>query len=111
MATVIRRWKRLSTTTGEPEDLVSALTYFENNRDRMHYDQYLLLGYPIGSGVAEGACRNLVKDRMDSTGMHWKLDGARAMLWTRALYLNGEWDDFVEFRIQREQQQLYQTAA
>ncbi len=111
VATVIRRWKRLSTKTGEPEDLVSALTYFENNRDRMHYDEYLLLGYPIGSGVAEGACRNLVKDRMDSTGMHWKLDGARAMLWTRALYLNGEWDDFVEFRIQREQQQLYQTAA
>jgi hypothetical protein len=77
----------------------------------MHYDKYLLLGYPIGSGVAEGACRNLVKDRMDSTGMHWKLDGARAMLWTRALYLNSEWDEFVEFRIQREQQQLYQTAA
>ena len=53
----------------------------------------------------------LVKDRMDNTGMHWKLDGARAMLWTRALYLNGDWDVFVEFLIQREQQQLYQTAA
>ena len=111
VATVIRRWKRLSRKAGEPEEFVSAVTYFENNRDRMLYDEYLLLGYPIGSGVAEGACRNLVKDRMDNSGMHWKLDGARAMLWTRALYLNGEWDAFVEFRIQREQQQLYQKAA
>ncbi len=77
----------------------------------MRYNEYLSKGYPIGSGVAEAACRNLVKDRMDGTGMHWKIQGARAMLWTRALYLNGEWDDFVKFRIQREQEQLYQTAA
>lgn len=105
---VIRRWARLlSSKDDAPEELTSALTYFKNNRDRMRYDEYLALGYPIGSGNAEGACRNLVKDRMDGTGMKWKLEGARAMLWTRALYLNDEWDDFVEFRIQREQQQLY----
>ncbi len=108
---VIRRWKRLSSKANAPEEVASAITYFQNNRQRMRYDQYLSLGYPIGSGVAEGACRNLVKDRMDGTGMHWKLEGARAMLWTRALYLNGEWDDFVSFRIQREQDQLYHTAA
>ena len=40
-----------------------AITYFENNQDHMHYDEYLAAGYPIGSGVAEGACRHLVKDR------------------------------------------------
>jgi hypothetical protein len=77
----------------------------------MRYDEYLAKGYPIGSGIAEGTCRNLVKDRMDCTGMHWRLPGSRAMLKTRALYLNGEWDDFVEYRIQREQEALYQTAA
>ena len=104
--TVIRRWGRLS-VPHQTEELRSALTYFKNNRARMRYDEYLAAGYPIGSGNAEGACRNLVKDRMDGTGMKWKLDGARAMLWTRALYLNDEWDEFVEFRIQREQQQLY----
>lgn len=109
--TVIGRWKRLSTKTGDPEDVTSALTYFQNNQQRMRYDEYLSCGYPIGSGVAEGACRNLVKDRMDGTGMHWKIEGARAMLWTRALYLNGEWNEFVNFRIQREQEQLYQNAA
>jgi len=104
---VICRWARLSTKEGCPEELISALTYFRNNRHRMNYGEYLASGYPIGSGVAEGACRNLVKDRMDCTGMHWKLAGARAMLWTRAIYLNNEWDEFVEFRIQREQQLLY----
>ena len=116
---VIRRWRRLkrkaeeakSWTSENLETVSSAITYFTNNRHRMCYDEYLSKGYPIGSGVVEGACRNLVKDRLDCTGMHWRLAGARAMLKTRALYLNGEWDDFVEFRIQREQQSLYQNAA
>jgi len=117
--TVIRRWCRLA---GEAEQekswskdnqktVTEAIGYFRNNRHRMQYDEYLSKGYPIGSGIAEGTCRNLVKDRMDGTGMHWRLPGARAMLKTRALYLNGEWDDFIEYRIQREQTTLYHTAA
>lgn len=117
--TVIRRWRRLareaeqgrSWTRDNQKMVASAIGYFWNNRHRMHYDEYLSKGYPIGSGIAEGACRNLVKDRLDCTGMHWRLAGARAMLKTRALYLNGEWDEFVEYRIQREQEALYQTAA
>ena len=117
--TVIRRWRAIqrqaekakSWTSESREIVASAIRYFTNNGHRMCYDKYLSQGYPIGSGVAEGACRNLVKDRLDSTGMHWRLAGARAMLKTRALYLNGEWDDFVEFRIRREQQNLYQNAA
>ena len=117
--TVIRRWRRLlrkaeqakQWNTDERKTVRSAIGYFCNNRHRMCYHQYLLKGYPIGSGIAEGACRNLVKDRMDCTGMHWRLAGANAMLKTRSLYLNGEWGDFVEHRIQREQEELYQTAA
>jgi hypothetical protein len=117
--TVIRRWRRLGReaeqakrwTAENQETVTSAIGYFRNNRHRMRYDEYLSKGYPIGSGIAEGACRNVVKDRMDCTGMHWRLPGSRAMLKTRALYLNGEWDDFVEYRIQREQETLYQTPA
>jgi hypothetical protein len=116
--TVIRRWRRLaraaeaaeSWSKSSRETMTSAIGYFCNNRQRMHYDKYLSHGYPIGSGIAEGACRNLVKDRLDGTGMHWRLPGARAMLKTRALYLNGEWDAFVEYRIQREQEYLYHIA-
>jgi hypothetical protein len=116
--TVIRRWRRSAHeaeqgkqwTDDQKKAVTSAIGYFSNNRQRMRYDEYLAKGYPIGSGIAEGACRNLVKDRMDGTGMHWRLPGSRAMLKTRALYLNGEWDKFVEYRIQREQETLYQTA-
>ena len=117
--TVIRRWRRLAReaeqgsrrwTKANRETVASAIGYFCNNRHRMHYDEYLKRGYPIGSGVAEGACRNLVKDRLDCTGMHWRLLGARAMLKTRALHLNDEWDEFVEYRIQREQETLYGAA-
>ncbi len=83
------------------------LGYFENNRHRMKYDKYLEQGYPIGSGVVEGACRNLVKDRMDRTGMRWKVDGAQAILDLRAVYLNGDWNQFQEYMIKCEQKRLY----
>jgi hypothetical protein len=85
----------------------AAITYFENNRDHMHYDEYLAAGYPIGSGVAEGACRHLVKDRLELTGMRWERKGAQSMLHLRAIYLNREWDQFVTYRIRKEQAALY----
>jgi hypothetical protein len=84
-----------------------AITYFENNQDHMRYDEYLAAGYPIGSGVAEGACRHLVKDRLELTGMRWERKGAQSMLHLRAIYLNGEWDQFVNYRIEKEQAALY----
>lgn len=89
----------------------SAVEYLANNREHMRYDQYLAAGYPIGSGVAEGACRHLVKDRLEQTGMRWTVEGAQAMLHVRALYLNDQWEDFIEFRIEREQTRLYRPVA
>ncbi len=85
----------------------SAITYYENNRDHMHYDEYLAAGYPIASGVAEGACKHVVKDRMERAGMRWELEGAQAMLSLRAVYLNGLWDEFIVYRIATEQSRLY----
>ncbi len=84
-----------------------AAEYFQRNRDRMKYDEYLAAGYPIGSGVVEGACRHLVKDRMERTGMRWLPSGAQAMLDLRATYLNGEWNAFWNFRVAQEDQRLY----
>jgi len=108
---VIRNFrKRLSECKVSKEKrqiIQAAITYFHNNHDHMHYDQYLAAGYPIGSGVAEGACRHLVKDRMELTGMRWERPGAQAMLHLRAVYLNGEWTSFVNYRIQNEQAKLY----
>ena len=83
------------------------LAYFENNRERMKYDEYLEQGFPIGSGVVEGACRNLVKDRMERTGMRWRTAGAQAILDLRAVYLNDDWSAFHNYLIRSEQKRLY----
>jgi hypothetical protein len=91
--------------------LKQVITYLENNRQYMKYDEYLAAGYPIGSGVVEGACRYVVKDRMERTGMRWEIEGAHSMLQLRSIYINSDWHNFVEFRIQREQDALYGIAA
>jgi hypothetical protein len=83
------------------------LTYFAARSDYMKYDEYLAAGYPIGSGVVEGACRHLVKDRMEQAGMRWRIAGAQAILSLRALYVNDDWDSFHVHRIQTEQRKLY----
>lgn len=87
--------------------LQTTIQYYENNRQHMKYDEYLAAGYPIGSGVAEGACRHVVKDRMEQTGMRWTVQGAQSMLNLRSTYINGDWDDFHEYRIRIEQDRLY----
>jgi hypothetical protein len=87
--------------------LSSVIGYLHRNRRFMRYDEYLAAGYPIGSGVAEGACRHLIKDRMEGTGMRWRTQGAQAMLELRAIYLNGDWDAFQQYRIEIERQSLY----
>jgi hypothetical protein len=81
--------------------------YLEKNRKRMRYQAYLAAGYPIASGVIEGACRHLIKDRMERAGMHWTEAGAQAMLDLRSTCLNEDWTEFQNFRIRRETERLY----
>jgi hypothetical protein len=109
--TVIRGLRYQATQRGlkgpQRKTVREAAAYFEGNRDRMKYDAYLAAGYPIGSGVVEGACRHLVKDRMERTGMRWLPSGAQAMLDLRATYLNGEWEAFWIFHVAQEDERLY----
>jgi hypothetical protein len=98
-------------TGAKKKTLAKVIGYYENNREHMRYDEYLAGGYPIGSGVAEGACRHLVKDRLEQTGMRWVREGAQAMLYLRATYLNGDWEAFLAYRIQTEQRRLYGSQA
>lgn len=76
--------------------------YLLKLRDYLHYDQYLALGLPIASGVIEGACRHLIKDRMDVTGARWTLAGAEAVLKLRALVASGDFDAYWIFHETRE---------
>jgi hypothetical protein len=109
--TVIRTLRRLGKDrrlSGTKKKALRTITsYLNKNRGRMHYDEYLRQGYPIASGVIEGACRHLIKDRMERAGMHWTLPGAQAMLDLRSIWIGNQWSDFVEQRIDRETARLY----
>ena len=70
----------------------------------LHYDRYLAAGYPIATGVIEGACRYLVRDRMELTGARWRLVGAEAVLKLRALRASRDFDAYWDFHEAREYQ-------
>ena len=103
------RWKGTHEKLSDKRQkkLEGICSYLENNAHRMAYHEYLAAGYPIASGVIEGACRHVVKDRMERSGMRWILDGAHAMLGLRCIHLSADWDEFMRFRIQRECERLY----
>lgn len=87
--------------------LSGAANYLYRNRGRMHYDVYLQRGWPIASGAVEGACKNLVKDRMERSGMRWTPPMAEAMLRLRATHLSGDFEEYWDFHVRQDQQRLY----
>ena len=78
--------------------------YFLTLKQYMKYDEYLAAGLPIASGVIEGACRHLVKDRMDITGARWSLAGAEAVLRIRAIRASGDFDRYWQFHLAQERE-------
>jgi hypothetical protein len=108
---VLKGLRRLGTVRGlkgkKKSDLRKICSFLQKNASRMRYDEYLQKGYPIASGVIEGACRHYVKDRMERSGMRWTAQGAQAMLDVRSEYLNGDWNAFHRHRIEAETQRLY----
>ncbi len=87
--------------------LNQVIGYLERNRKHMRYEICLARGYPIGSGVIKGACRNLINDRLDLTGMSWTLQGAESMMRLRAVHINKNWNAFWNHRRQSERRRLY----
>ena len=91
--------------------LLGTAGYYRRNAPYMCYDVYLAHGWPIGTGVVEGACGHLVKDRMEQAGMRWTKAGTQAVLDLRALRLNGQWDAYGQFHRQRQHERLYGTTS
>lgn len=87
--------------------LNKVIGYLERNKRHMRYDICLERGYPIGSGVIEGACRNLINDRLELTGMRWTVQGAESIIRLRTVYINKDWKDFWRFRRKSEKRCLY----
>lgn len=108
---VIKGLRRMGCTHRLPSakrnTLETICRFLEQNLARMRYDEYLAAGFPIASGVIEGACRYVIKDRMERSGMRWTVRGAQAMLDLRVTWINGNWHEFQTFRIRREHRRLY----
>jgi len=74
-----------------------AVTYLENNHQHMRYDKALAKGWPIATGMIEGACRFVIEDRFGITGARWSPDGAEDILKLRAVVVNGDLDDYMRY--------------
>ena len=94
--------RELSAAERKPVD--DCARYLLNHKAYLRYHEYLEAGLPIATGVVEGACRHLVKDRMDVTGARWSLAGAEAVLRLRALRASGDFEEYWRFHEQQEYQ-------
>ncbi|MGH3181543.1 MAG: ISKra4 family transposase [Streptosporangiaceae bacterium] len=81
--------------------------YLDNKKDYLDYATALKKGRPIATGIIEGACRHIVKDRMDITGARWGLEGAEAILRLRALTANGDFDAYWRYHLRREHERIH----
>ena len=110
---MVRCLRRAATVKGlspkQREPIEQCITYLTNHASYLNYPHYLAKGYPIATGVIEGACRYVVKDRMEITGARWGLEGGEAVLKLRALYLNGDFDAYWKFHEQQEYQRNHQA--
>jgi hypothetical protein len=94
-------------TPTQRAQLEKTATYFQRNLPYMAYDIYLKRGWPIASGVIEGACRHFVKDRCELSGMRWTRIGVENLFRLRAVAENGDWDDYHHFRKRQRHTRLY----
>ncbi len=81
--------------------------YLLKNKVRLQYGEALKEGFPIASGVIEGACRHLINDRLDITGARWSLEGAEAVLKLRSLKSSGDFEDYWKFHKKASRQRNY----
>ena len=81
-----------------PIGVAACLRYYEANADRMRYDLCRKLGLPVGSGVVESACKQIVSSRFKRAGCHWSKAGANALLAVKCCFENRCWADFLDWR-------------
>jgi len=101
-AGIRRSATRRGMKASERAPLDKCANYLLKNGKYLRYDEYLEAGYPIATGVIEGACRHLVKDRMEITGARWRIEGAEAVLRLRALRASGDFEEYWEYHLKQE---------
>jgi len=83
--------------------------YLIAKRPYLHYDEYLAAGFPVSTGVIEGACRHLISDRLDITGARWSIPGAEAVLRLRSLRSSGDFEVYWAFHLSKELERNHQS--
>jgi hypothetical protein len=96
-------------TADQRKGIDTCVGYLTAKREFLGYDTALERGWPIATGVIEGACRHLIGDRLDITGARWGLHGAEAVLKLRALVTNGDFDAYWRFHLTQEHRRVHQT--
>jgi len=89
--------KRGPNTKSKREELEKQIAYFEEREPIMHYDEYQRADLVLATGVIEGACRYVIGERLDCSGMRWGLPGAEPLLQLRCLEVNGDWGAFINW--------------
>jgi hypothetical protein len=97
--------RRVKKSARKPLD--NCARYLLNHAPYLVYHEYLSQGYPIATGIIEGACRCLIKDRMEITGARWSLKGAEALLQLRAIKLSGDLEAYWKFYERNQYQKNY----
>ncbi|MGH9305200.1 MAG: ISKra4 family transposase, partial [Acidimicrobiales bacterium] len=108
-AGVRRRATAEGLATAKRKKADDAARYLVNKAPYLDYPTALVSGWPIATGVIEGACRYLVADRMDITGARWSVDGAEAVLKLRAVRANGDFADYWRFHLDHERQRVHES--
>ena len=99
--------RHLAPAVRKPLDVCAR--YLCNHAPYLDYRRYLKHGYPIATGVIEGACRYLVKDRMELTGARWRLEGAEAVLKLRAIKVSVDFTAYWKFYEQQQYERIYKN--
>lgn len=96
-------------SSSERKNADACARYLLNHTKYLKYDLALKAGLPIATGVIEGACRSLVRDRMEITGARWGVKGAEAVLKLRAVTASGDFDDYWEYHLEQEHSRVHQS--
>jgi hypothetical protein len=107
-ASISRKATCLSFPRSERVNVDKCVRYLLNKKNYLDYKSALAAGWPIATGVIEGACRHLVKDRMGLTGARWGLEGAEAVLKLRAVRSNGDFGDYWQFHLAQERHRVHE---
>lgn len=112
---VLSQWKQIKASKklrkNQLYNIERAMKYLGNRPHMVDYKTYLSKGYPITTGAVESACGHFIKSRMDRTAMHWGKQGAQKMLNIRAIKKNDDWQQYMQYFIENEQNTLYNKAA